>query len=210
MTGFGPTMWRNEPIDKLLPAVVAAKSSARADTTDPQRAQWHRLGISDQTSCDQGLNNALRAEAKKLGCRGILRATYVDPTGNTLATVALIALPKDTGPDAMQTFLDDQQDKAPLEDLVQAYPVPGTLAANWSNAQRNGSAGEASNILHLPMAVVASAGAVDGREAGHLPGKWGQAYDNGKQDRKPWTGAAESLIKPLEAHLGDLLFKETR
>ncbi|WEB40106.1 hypothetical protein MOV08_13005 [Streptomyces yunnanensis] len=207
-TGFGPTMWRNEPIDKLFPEALGFKPNARSDSTDPKRAQWHRLGISEKTGCDEGLNSALVTEVKKLGCRGVLRATYVDPTGNTLATVALIAFPKDTKSEPMHGFFSDREGKASSEDLVQAYPVPGTLAANWSDAQRNGSAGDSSNTLYIPYAFAASAGAVDGRKAGHLPGQWGK-YD-GNQDRRPWTGAAQSLIRTLETHLGELLFEETK
>ncbi|MFE7314104.1 hypothetical protein ACFU7T_13525 [Streptomyces sp. NPDC057555] len=206
---YGPTMWRNTAVDKLLPDALTPKRDSMSATTDRSRAQWHRLGISEQTGCDDALSGSAAEEAKELGCKGALRATYVDPTGNTVVTVALVALPKGTDPEAMHGFFSDHSDEHPLEDMVRAYPVPGSLAADWSDARRNGSAGDTADDTDLPYALIASAGAVDGRKAGHLPGKFGRTRSDARTDRRAWDGAAQSLLRPLSMHLSDLLLEET-
>ncbi|MFJ9414927.1 hypothetical protein ACIRPT_12260 [Streptomyces sp. NPDC101227] len=208
-SAYGPTMWQNEPVDKLFPAAIGATKETRTYAIDPTHAQWHRIGISRQTGCEQGLSGATAAQVKKLGCKGVLRATYVDPTGNTVATVALIALPKDTSSEEMNAFFSDERDKDNPPQAVKAYAVPGSLAAKWSDARRNGSAGAASSS-DLPYAFAASAGAVDGRKAGRLPGEFGDSSDHGEQDRVPWEGAANSLVTLLNLHVTDLLDEGTR
>ncbi|KIZ13279.1 hypothetical protein [Streptomyces natalensis] len=207
-SGYGATMWRDEPVDKLFPEVLGTAKDTRTLDTDPKHAQWHRLGISEQTGCDQALSGPLAAKVHKLGCLGALRATYVDPTGNTVATVAMIALPKGTDPEEMHAFFSDEEDKDVPPQQVKAYAVPGSLAARWSDARRNASAGAGSSS-DLPYVFAVSAGAVDGRTAGRLPGEFGSAGDHGEQDRVPWEGAASSLVNQLNLHTTDLLDKET-
>ncbi|MFF4697977.1 hypothetical protein [Streptomyces chattanoogensis] len=206
---FGPVMWRSEPVAKLLPETLAPKKDYRSDTADPKRAQWHRVGISDQTACDDGLSSAVAAEAKKLGCKATLRATYVDPTGNTVVTVALIVLPKGTDPESMHAFFSNEQDKHPTRDLVKAYGAPGTLTAKWNDARRSGSAGDTISNSDMPYALAASAGTVDGRVAGRLPGKFGSHRSDARWDRGPWEGAAAGVVEVLQQHLQDLMTKET-
>ncbi|MFI9049586.1 hypothetical protein [Streptomyces sp. NPDC053427] len=208
---FGPSMWRNEPVDKIFPEALADKQDAQSDTADRKRAQWHRIGISDKTGCDEGLSSAIAAEAKKLGCKAVLRATYVDPTGNTVATVAVIVLPKgDTAKNKMGDFFSYEQDKHSTRDQVKAFGVPRTLAARWNDAARNGSHGDTVTEMNLPYALSASTGAADGRKAGKLPGEWGRhATGDAESDRSPWEGAAMTLVDLMNAHLGDLLLKET-
>ncbi|WP_234364926.1 hypothetical protein [Streptomyces sp. RTd22] len=204
-TAYGASMWRNEPADKLFPDFVAPRQgTGEARTPDRKRAQWHRIGISEKTGCDDGLSGATAAQAEKLGCKAVLRATYVDPTGNTVATVALIVLPEsDSDTSEMGTFFDAEKEKDNPGPGVKAYAVPGTIAARWSDARANGSAGLP--VSGLPYALVASAGAVDGRKAGELPGEWGKYSIDAKQDRAPWRGAADGLVDALQVHYFDLL-----
>ncbi|MFF4952424.1 hypothetical protein ACWC2K_01740 [Streptomyces chattanoogensis] len=201
-SAYGPSLWRNEPVDKIFPETLGAVGK----DTDAHReyAHWHRLGISPKTGCDEGLTGATAAQAKKLGCKGVLRATYVDPTGNTVVTVALIALPKGTDPEAMHAFFSDEQDKHPTADMVKAYGVPGTITAKWGDARRNGSAGDSTNTSDLPYAVAATAGAVDGRVAGRLPGEFGRHSSDASSDRESWEAAASSVVHTVNPHLNDL------
>ncbi|MGW2327724.1 hypothetical protein ACWC5C_18390 [Streptomyces sp. NPDC001700] len=207
---YGASMWRNEPADKLFPDTLAPKENSQSASDDRKRAQWHRIGISEQTGCDDGLSGATAAEAEKLGCKAVLRATYVDPTGNTVATAALIVLPEsDTVKDEMSTFFDTEKEKDNPGPGVKAYAVPGTIAAQWSDARSNGSAGTSVTEMYVPYALMASTGAVDGRKAGELPGEWGKYSSDAEQDRAPWRGAATGLVDALNTHLGDLLLEET-
>ncbi|WP_257232453.1 hypothetical protein [Streptomyces sp. Rer75] len=210
-TEYGASMWRNEPADKLFPDFVAPRQgTGQARTPDRKRAQWHRIGISEKTGCDDGLSGATATQAEKLGCKAVLRATYVDPTGNTVATVALIVLPKsDSVKTEMSTFFDAEKEKDNPGPGVKAYAVPGTIAAKWSDARANGSAGQSVTDLYLPYALMASAGSVDGRKAGELPGEWGKYSIDAKQDRAPWRGAADGLVDALNVHYLDLLTEGT-
>lgn len=209
-SGYGPVMWRNEPVDKLFPKTLGPKTDSQSGADDPKNAEWHRLGISPRTDCAEGLTGALAAEAKKRGCKAVLRATYTDPTGNLVATVALIVLPKVDDPeDGMGAFFDAQQDKRTPGHGVKTFPVPDSLAADWKDANRNGSDGVQVGGPSLPYAVAVSAGSVDGRKAGRLPGEWGRTQLDAKSDRMPWREAAATLADDLNLHLGDLLLEET-
>jgi hypothetical protein len=110
----------------------------------------------------------------------------------------------------MHGFFSDWQFDHPLEDAVKAYGVPGTAAAGWNDARRNGSDGGSASGMDLPYGLAASAGAVDGRKAGKLPGQWGGSRHDAKQDRGAWTGAASGLVDTLDEHLGDLMTKLTK
>ncbi|MGP3973637.1 hypothetical protein ACTWQF_06255 [Streptomyces sp. 8N114] len=209
-SGFGPDMWRNERVDTLFPKTLGPKTNSQSGADDPKIAEWHRLGISEKTDCAGALTGALAAEAEKRGCKAVLRATYIDPTGNLVATVALIVLPDVEDPaDGMTTFFDAEKDKRTASHGVKALPVPDTAAAGWKDANRNGSDGVQVTDLNLPYAVAVSAGSADGRKAGHLPGEWGRTDLDAKSDRMPWREAAHSLASDLNLHLGDLLLKET-
>jgi hypothetical protein len=63
--------------------------------------------------------------------------------------------------------------------------------------------------MYLPYALMASAGAVDGRKAGELPGEWGRYSLDAKQDRAPWRGSSTGLVDALKLHLMDRLMEGT-
>ncbi|TQE34472.1 hypothetical protein Sipo7851_17890 [Streptomyces ipomoeae] len=205
-TGYGPTMWRNEPAEKLFPEVLAPLKSPASDEVDPEQATWHRLGVSEDTDCAAGLNKVTAAAVANLDCEAVLRATYVDPTGNTVGTVALIVLPEgESAKTGMTTFFEKDADELDPQVGAKPYAVPGTLAAEWSGARSNGGAGVAVTDLSLPYVLVASTGAVDGRKAGRLPGEWGSQSWSAGDDRAPWRGAAKALCDDMNTHLANLL-----
>ncbi|MET9516915.1 hypothetical protein [Streptomyces sp. NPDC002994] len=201
-------MWRNEPVDKLFPEGLAPRLNTQSESTDPSRAAWHRVGISDGTDCAKGLNDVTAAAVEKLGCEAVLRATYVDPTGNTVATVALVVLPKgESAKTKMTEFFDEDTDKLDPEVGAKAYGVPDTIAADWRDASSNGGAGITVTEPSLPYVLIASTGAVDGRKAGNLPGEWGSHSWDAGDDRAPWRGAAKGLCDDMNLHLTDLLLE---
>ncbi|MGI5347865.1 hypothetical protein ACQEU8_06670 [Streptomyces sp. CA-250714] len=209
-SGYGPDMWRNERVDQLFPKTLGPKTNSQSGADDPKIAEWHRLGISEETGCADALTGALAAEAKKRGCKAVLRATYADPTGNLVATVALIVLPEVEDPeDGMGPFFDAEKDKDTASHGVKPLRVPKTVAARWTDADRNGSDGVQATDMNLPYAIAASAGSADGRKAGHLPGEWGGTKFDAKSDRMPWREAAGTLANDLNLHLGDLLLEKT-
>ncbi|MEU6255037.1 hypothetical protein [Streptomyces sp. NPDC047043] len=201
-------MWRDERADTLFPAALSARVGTQSTSDDSSRAAWHRIGISQDTDCSAGLNGVTLAAVKKTGCEAALRATYVDPTGNTVATVAIVVLPKgEASKTEMTTFFEKDADKLDPEVGVKAYGVPGTVAAGWSDADSNGGAGITATDGSLPYVLIASTGAVDGRKAGHLPGEWGSHNWDAGDDRAPWRGAAKSICDDMNLHLTDLLLE---
>ncbi|WP_245979467.1 hypothetical protein [Streptomyces diacarni] len=211
-TAYGPALWRNEPVDKIFPKTLGPKADAQSDPADPKLAEWHRLGIAQETGCGDALTGDLAAEADKRGCEAALRATYVDATGNLVATVAVLVLPKVDDPEkGMEGFFSEQRDKDVPSQGVKAFAVPDTLAEDWKDSRRNGTDGmQTTDTLYMPYAIAASAGSVDGRKAGHLPGEWGRRTFDAKSDRLPWREAAKTLASDLDQHLENLLLEETK
>lgn len=186
-TGYGPVMWRNERADKLFPKTLTTVVDAQTRATDSKHAEWNRVGISQKTGCREGLSGRLAAEAKKLGCRAVLRATYVDATGNVVATIAYVVLRDldDPGEEMDKVFESGQPG-------VKAFAVSRTIAADWADENRNGSSGKRANYQYAPFTVAATVGAVDGHKSGHLPEEWDFSDSS---DRKTWNEAAEALAQ---------------
>ncbi|MGW2721524.1 hypothetical protein [Streptomyces sp. NPDC001492] len=197
---YGEVIWSDEPADSIFPDNIGSREGRFGDVTDPKYASWHRLGISSDTSCSKGLTGKILETAKRIGCKAVLRATYVDPTGDMLATVALIVLPAEGSKkqELVQTF-EDQEGTA---GAVAPLRVPGTLAADWKASGRNGAALDSTGGEHLPYAIAVTTGAVDGRLAGNLPGTWGEDDEGGTiGDLMSWFAEAEILVSRFQSHM---------
>ncbi|MEU1436349.1 hypothetical protein ACFYPA_28850 [Streptomyces sp. NPDC005775] len=207
-TAYGEDLWRNEAADTVLPGTIGARSGDYDGAlTTPRNAQWRRLGLSPDTSCTAGLSGKTRTTAAKLGCEAVLRATYVDPTGNQLATVVIVVLPI-AGGDASTSAKNQLgaffTGRDGVEGAVNVLPVKGTLAAHWTNDARNAAALEPVSGDSMHYAIGVTLGAVDGLWAGHLPGTFGEADSDGRADRNAWQGDAEGLVSTFNTHLSDL------
>ncbi|OEV29805.1 hypothetical protein AN219_14545 [Streptomyces nanshensis] len=202
---YGRVLWRNHPADKVFPKTLAATSSyistdgkASGPPGDPKRGQWQRLGIAPGVNCVAALGSTTAQLAQRVGCKAAPRATYADPSGNVVATVALV-VSTDDGADKLGGFLEGlDSPRGDFKPGVHAYRVPGTLAAKWSDRQRNGMGG--AQLTSMPYAVAVTTGAADGRLAGRLPAPWSERYDAGT-DRQPWSAAAANLATGLSDHL---------
>ncbi len=200
---YGPTLWRNETTDRLFPATIGGPTSTYE--ADKKTAQWSRMGISQDTSCAKGLSGKTKETAQKLGCEAVLRATYVDLTGEMVATVAIIVLPKGgTGAEEMNEYLYGQESEDVPDAAVVPYAVPGTLAAKWQENRRNGMGGARfTGGATFPYAIAVTTGAVDGRTSGNLPGDFG-SYGADDDDKIPWMDAAHVLSQTFSNHLNYL------
>lgn len=207
-TAYGEDLWRNEAADTVLPDTIGARSGAYDGAlTTPRNAQWRRLGLSSDTSCASGLSGKTRAKAAELDCEAVLRATYVDPTGNQLATVVIVVLPiagGDADTSAKKKLGAFFTSRDGIEGAVNVLPVKGTLAARWTNDARNAAALEPVSGDSMHYAIGVTLGAVDGLWAGHLPGTFGEDDSDGRSDRNAWQGDAEGLVSTFDAHLSDL------
>ncbi|WP_280266583.1 hypothetical protein [Nocardia wallacei] len=196
---YGENLWRDEPVDKVFPISLGGRTGYDGGLYEPGSAIWNRVGISPETGCDRGLTRNTLAAAQDNGCEAVLRATYVDTTGNMVATVALVVLPEgrpDSGPkERVHKFFQDNRE---VEGAVAPYAVPGTLAAGWE--VRNGSYLRAVPGANLPYAVGATIGSVDGHVAGRLPEQWGELGGQ-DTDYESWDANAEDLVGLFVGHL---------
>ncbi|MER6424219.1 hypothetical protein [Streptomyces sp. NPDC001137] len=199
---YGPVLWRNQPTESLFPATVGNPPGYTIKASDKKVAEWSRMGISENTSCSAGLSGKTKATAEKLGCQAVLRATYVDLTGEMVATVAIIVLPEGgNGSQQMHEFFDKQSSEDVPDAAVVPLKVPGTLAAKWQSSRRNGMGGIGAGG-GIPYAIAVTTGAVDGRTSSNLPGDWGDYGNN--SDRQPWMDEAQALSQTFSMHLEDL------
>ncbi|MCO5988247.1 hypothetical protein NE235_19265 [Actinoallomurus spadix] len=208
---YGPVMWRDEPADQLFPARIAGKENGTTDQQDPKITQWLRLGIAPNTSCANGLTGGLAGFAARQGCKAVVRATYVDPSGSAVATVAVIVLPSN---DARMNVIEHMSEvkTADEPDLgVRAFAVPGTPASRWTDDARNGTSACQVFDEDIPYAVAVTAGATDGRRAARLPAPWGArlSTNSGREDRMAWAYPADDLAKAFGVYLADLARKGT-
>jgi hypothetical protein len=200
---YGLDLWRDEPVDRIYPETIGGRDNRLGDLINPKHAKWHRLGISPDTSCEKGLTGETLKAANRLGCKAVLRATYVDPTAKTLATVAIIVLPTGESKKAeLAEFFEDQEGH---EGAVKPLPVAGTPAAGWNRERRSGAGLKAAYGEHLPYAVAATTGAVDSKVvAGDLPGDWGSGELGVMTDRGSWHDTARDVVDTFEAQITDL------
>ncbi|MBO0511283.1 hypothetical protein [Streptomyces beijiangensis] len=200
---YGLSLWKDEPVDHLFPETLGGKDADyEGKLSNTGRALWRRLGISQETACDKGLSAKTLAKAKELGCEAALRATYVDPTGNTIATVALMVIPG--GESKRREMADFFDGREGLEAAVHALAVPGSLAEGWTDAVRSGSGLLPVGGDSMPYVVAATAGAADGRVAGGLPGEWGEEDVDGKMDRTSWQGSATDLASSFVSYIDEI------
>ncbi|MEO3826542.1 hypothetical protein [Actinomadura sp. B10D3] len=206
---YEATMWRNEPADELFPDKLNG-SVESGEGGNPSNAKWVRAGISQDTSCEKGLDGDALKAATRYGCEAVLRATYVEATGSHVATIALIVV-KDhtedgdgfTPANRLGDRIQDKGDDIDQPDFgVRAFTVPGTPAAKWTDEARNGTYATTAS----EYAVAATAGATDGRRAGRLPAPWNGTSDvsAGRGDRATFTYGAEALTKSYADWLGRL------
>jgi hypothetical protein len=181
--------WTQIPVVQLFPTTIV---SANSDVT------WVRLGVAAPASCSTALTSEWSSDPTN-PCRVVLRATYINRSRDILATVALIVLPASvTAPSDEWTGLSGaaQAEDYPssLQTVVQypvkVTPVPGTLAAHWSDADIQAFNGASNNSFDFVSIV--ETGTMDGRDVGNLPAHWaserGAAYD-----QQGWVGPGDDL-----------------
>ncbi len=199
---YGNVIWQDEPVDRIFPLTLGG-GGYEAKIYDRNQAQWHRMGISQDTACEKALTQHTLEAAQDNGCKAVLRATYVDPTANMVATVAIVVMPSGPPEEGPKDKVDAVYgEHRTTEGAIAPYPVPGTLAAKWK--ARNGSFLRAVPGENLPYAVGASIGSVDGYVAGNLPGEYGEFQDDQDMDRESWHANAEELVNLMLPHLSRL------
>lgn len=145
--------WQRLPAGQLFPATVSYI------TTDAMTTSAVRVGIAPEASCAAALDPGILALFRRYGCRGVLRATYLDESGTVAGTVGVAIM---RSPAAATAAADGVPPAAGIR--VPAFP--GTRAALFGNAQRDlGLAARAQG----PYVFLFAGGSADGRPAADLP-----------------------------------------
>ncbi|GAA3166656.1 hypothetical protein GCM10010466_66810 [Planomonospora alba] len=202
-------LWRNVPAEEIFPDLISMKQAVHGDRRDAANAQWVRLGIAPQTSCAAGLTGRTAERAEAAGCQGVVRATYADPSGDMIATVAVIGLPDGRAESELGGYLGEQEREDRPDLAVRSHPVPGTAAARWRDDRRNAASGTGVYSTYIHHVVAVTTGAADGRLATRIPAPW-RSERRLSAERRPWAGAAGDLAQMFATYLGGLADKEAR
>jgi hypothetical protein len=106
----------------------------------PGGDKYVRLGTASPAGCDvlpQSFRTALATAAPATRCVAVLRATYTDTTRTVLATVGIVVIggTASARDQVWRQWTPDSDAKKP--DLMpDVFPVAGTPAAKFANAQR--------------------------------------------------------------------------
>lgn len=122
---------------------------------DQSRQYLTRAGIARPEACPRGADPAVARVLVRAGCVTVLRATYVDTSG-TLAVTVGVAVMRSTAAAARASQAIGSGDTG-----VDAYPVPGTAASRFGNAQRQ--LFSASLAGRGPYLILDTIGYTDGR-----------------------------------------------
>ena len=128
--------WRSWPAGEIFPAAVSYQlPSLDFGAASSLSLSARRVGIAPQSNCAQATDQALAAVLDAHGCTAVLRATYTDSTGSLVVTVAVVVT-RGTAPQ-----VSSLPSGHGLRPAVKAVAFPGTLAARFSDRQRQTSGG---------------------------------------------------------------------
>ncbi len=143
------TRWERLPAGKIFPGQLTYLDSAGVSV------RLTRSGIARPARCAQAVDAAVARVLVANGCRAVLRASYVDPTGTLVATLGIAVFPSSAAARAAQA--SSSGSSAGLD----AFTVPGTAASGFGNAQRETFGG--AYPQQGPYVILVTAGFTDGR-----------------------------------------------
>jgi hypothetical protein len=144
--------WRTWPAGRVFPATLPYS----AEQGGRERAS--RIGISPRTACGDSVDAEAAGALRRAGCRGVLRATYVDALRGVLVTIGVVVLRDELGAvRAKSAFAAAGEPSPGLRPLA----FRGTVADRFSpDVRQAGSVRQAG-----PYLVLTTSGQVDGRPA---------------------------------------------
>jgi len=117
------------------------------------------VGIAPPASCAAALDPALANLLRRYGCVTVLRATYLDYSGTEAVTIGLVVM-KSTGAGNRAVA---NSASLPASAGIRTFPLPGTVAAQFGDAQRRYFSTITSIGTYVFLTV---AGFTDGRVSG--------------------------------------------
>ena len=199
-----------EDTQEVLDSFLSDPEKKQEDSNDERG--WSRAAISPETSCEAALSGEMAKLAAERGCVAALRATYVDDTGGTAATAAIVAFRDTAAKNDLEGIIQEEQDKA--DHAVRALPAPG---AQWKDSARTGDGGRAVLDVYTPLFVVVTAGPLAGtmlplRPAGTLIGRSPECalvldddYASGRHARIHQADDGSWLVEDLRSTNGTYL-----
>ncbi|HEU5332851.1 MAG TPA: hypothetical protein VFU73_08810 [Actinocrinis sp.] len=120
------SLWRSASAGDLLPSILNREGTET----------YIRLGVDPDETCAH-LPAAFTAALSPAACSRAIEATYVDRTQTVTATVGIVVLSGSTS-DRLRLFQTWTSDAYSTKDAMMphAYPVAGTLAAQFGETQR--------------------------------------------------------------------------
>ncbi|MEQ4716606.1 hypothetical protein [Nonomuraea sp. B19D2] len=191
---YSRELWRNVPVEKLFPPQLGREHPDKGYSSPNDERGWTRAAISSDTSCRAALSGQLAKMAAERGCVAAMRATYVDDTGGTAATVALVAFRDPKTSIDLSDIVREAQEKP--DHAVRALAAPGI---QWNDSARTGNGGWL--VGEAPIFVAVTTGPADGRRPGRLPEPWGKRNYQQEEDRGAWAYTARGLAESLATRL---------
>ncbi|SEH03547.1 hypothetical protein SAMN05444920_1396 [Nonomuraea solani] len=152
--------WRTWPTGRIFPATLPYS----AEQGGQERAS--RIGISPQTACGDSVDAKAVRALSGAGCKGVLRATYIDALRGVLVTIGVVALRDELGAVRAKSAFVRMGADVGVDD---GKPAPGLrpLAFRDTVSDRFGPAVRQSGSVRQagPYLVLTTAGQVDGRPA---------------------------------------------
>jgi hypothetical protein len=142
--------WQAWPAGTIFPASLPYTTNLEV----PEHAS--RVGIDPPTGCAAAVDAPIAAVLRRHGCRGVLRASYIDQREGVVFTVGVVAFPGARAAAAARAQLD----ASPTSGL-RALAIPKTASAWFSDRARQA----ATVALGGPYIVLTTAGYSDGRPA---------------------------------------------
>ena len=151
--------WQAWPAGKIFPETLPYSM----DIGGRERAR--RVGIDPNGSaCAAAVESDLVGTLRGYGCRGALRATYLDQLQGLAITVGVVAFPNERSAALAKA-------KLPRTPGVRTLALPGSVVAHFTDAARQTSVAKQGG----PYVVLAAIGYADGRPA--APAKQEQQTD---------------------------------
>ncbi|MDT0345650.1 hypothetical protein [Streptomyces litchfieldiae] len=151
-------LWREIPVDELFPPELTGEGAGPGGSD----RRWIRVAVAPDSDCEEAFDPLLTEVLATVGCHRLVRATYTDETETSVTTVGLLFTEADTEQMAgLSARLADEGLDTRTDLLPRPYAAPGTLAADFGDAQR--ATWTIGVPPELPVLVYALTGFADGR-----------------------------------------------
>jgi hypothetical protein len=143
--------WQRYSAGEIFPPALGYTTSDVDVTFNATRA-----GIAPAADCAAALDPAVASLLARYGCMTVLRATYLDYSGTEVVTIGLVVMKSTSAANQVTAY----SNSLPSGAGVRTFPLPGTLAGQLGDAQRQFF----SSLSSIgPYLFLSAAGYADGR-----------------------------------------------